>query len=360
MNENTPDIATLLREIQELRASLEAERQRSDRLLEAFLHVPVVIFAADDDGGIVFCNDEFRRVTGYDPTDVLDHQHLVDMLLPDPAQDNACPPGFERREWIVRSKDGAERVVAWSEMKDCCPLPDWRRWGVGVDVTAHRRLERLRRDLERLTRHDLRSPLGAVVGYCDLLLDDQTLSAENKEMVRRIQRSGERMAGMIENSLDLYRMEEGRFVMRPEPVDLCALLRAIAEETDPLCAATGLSLAVEGCASGPFFVSGSGQLLESMIGNLVRNALEASPRNAVVRVDFSRSEGSAHISVHNDGVIPDGVRQRFFEPYVTAGKTKGIGLGAYGARLIARAHGGDIAVRSTPEEGTILTVTLPD
>ena len=76
-------------------------------------------------------------------------------------------------------------------------------------------------------------------------------------------------------------------------------------------------------------------------------------------MDLRREEKQARIVLTNQGAVPESIRERFFEKYVTAGKPKGTGLGAYSARRIALAHGGDIAMTTDDATGTVVTVCLP-
>ena len=99
-------------------------------------------------------------------------------------------------------------------------------------------------------------------------------------------------------------------------------------------------------------------LLYAMLGNLVRNALDASQGGGPV--DIALATGSSVVlTVHNPQSVPEAVRERFFEKFATYGKRFGTGLGTYSAKLIAEAHGGTIAMRTSDEDGTTVTVTLP-
>jgi signal transduction histidine kinase len=94
------------------------------------------------------------------------------------------------------------------------------------------------------------------------------------------------------------------------------------------------------------------------LANLVRNAVEASPREGEVGVSITRN-GSYFFDIHNQGVVPEQVRDRFFERYATYGKKGGNGLGTYVAALIAKTHGGSVRFTTNEEEGTHLLVELP-
>jgi signal transduction histidine kinase len=96
-----------------------------------------------------------------------------------------------------------------------------------------------------------------------------------------------------------------------------------------------------------------------MISNLVVNAIEASPPGKEIRIEIETGPALA-VSIVNRGTVPESIRDRFFEKFVTAGKARGTGLGTYSARLIADAHGYSLDMRTSDEtDETIVTITIP-
>jgi signal transduction histidine kinase len=82
----------------------------------------------------------------------------------------------------------------------------------------------------------------------------------------------------------------------------------------------------------------------SMLANLVKNAIEAAPEDTEVAIELEREGDWAYVRVKNQGLVPESVRGRFFQKYTTAGKSAGVGLGAYSARLLARVQGGELTL----------------
>jgi CheY-like chemotaxis protein len=99
-------------------------------------------------------------------------------------------------------------------------------------------------------------------------------------------------------------------------------------------------------------------LCYSMLANLIKNAIEASPDDAEVTVSVEALGDTLLTRVHNAGAVPAAVRERLFQKYATAGKSGGIGLGAYSARLLARVQQGDISLHTSEAEGTTVTIRL--
>jgi len=215
---------------------------------------------------------------------------------------------------------------------------------------------RLREEVESMSRHDLKTPLNSVIAMTRLLREGGRLQPEDDELLQSIERAGYRILSMVNLSLDLFRMEQGMYEFRPQPTDLAAVARRVAADLESQAASKGVKVEVRTGNSSSAY--GEELLCYSMLANLVKNAIEAAPDDGVVAVILLADGSDLLIHVHNDGVVPDELRPRFFQKYATAGKSGGLGLGAYSARLMARVQQGEIELRSTPEEGTTVTVRL--
>jgi len=223
---------------------------------------------------------------------------------------------------------------------------------------------RLKEDVERIMRHDLKSPLTTIISLPQLLRLADNLTDDQREMLDCIEDAGYTMLSMVNLSTALFKMERGQYVLCPEVVDLMPLVRKILSVHADAAAhhRFALELTREGRPAGPedrFLIRGEELLCYSMLANLVANAVEASPDGATVSVDCRRQDDLARVVIRNQGAVPESVRGCFFEKYATAGKPKGTGLGTYSARLIAQAHGGDITMRTDDAWGTEVTISLP-
>lgn len=222
----------------------------------------------------------------------------------------------------------------------------------------------LKEDVERIMRHDLKSPLTTVINLPQLLLMDDNLDEHQREQLGRIEEAGYTLLSMVNLSTSLFKMERGTYQLMPEGMDLAALVRKVFAGFEDTAEMRGipLELHIEGesaAEDASFPIKAEELLCYSMLANLIGNALDASPKNQPVTVDLSLlPEGAASIVIRNSGEVPEEMRHCFFEKYATAGKTRGTGLGTYSARLIARAHGGDVTMNS--EKGVVaVSVTLP-
>lgn len=225
------------------------------------------------------------------------------------------------------------------------------------------RAARLKDDIERINRHDLKTPIGSVIALPEFLLRDNNLSDEQRETIETIRGAGYQMLNMVNSFLDMYKMEQGTYKPRITPVDAVRLCRTITTELQELAAAYSVSFAISMAgeplsAGANFAVAAEETLLYSMLANLVKNAVEASPPGGQVRIEF-RAEEHATIIVHNKSTIPEEIRETFFEKYVTYGKEGGSGLGTYSAKLIATTLNGGIRYETSETHGTAIIVSLP-
>jgi len=217
---------------------------------------------------------------------------------------------------------------------------------------------RLREDVERMSRHDLKTPLNSILGATRLLRDDVRLNAEQQELVGVLQRAGFRMLEMVNLSLGLFRMETGSYDFRPQAVDLRDVVTRVLVDLHSYAEAGSVTLYLQGSERSPVFVRAEELLCYSIVANLVKNAVEAAGAGQRVTLRL-RGGDPVTLTVHNPGEVPPDIAGRFFEKYVTRGKSGGTGLGTYSARLMARAQQGELELQTGPARGTTLTLTLP-
>ncbi len=220
----------------------------------------------------------------------------------------------------------------------------------------------LKEDVDRIMRHDLKGPLNGIIGMPQVLLEELELAPEYREMLRMVEQSGYKMLGMINHSLDLYKMETGTYRLKPESVDLARIVRKLRKDAQNIIQGKGLRIDValdgrpdDGAMA--FRVLGEEMLCYSMLSNLFQNALEAAPQGSAVTIDM-RSGYGGRFRIHHRGAVPASIRGRFFDKYVTAGKSGGTGLGTYSARLMARTMGGEIHLQAEDESATAVEVSF--
>ncbi|MBF0162011.1 MAG: response regulator, partial [Magnetococcales bacterium] len=206
-------------------------------------------------------------------------------------------------------------------------------------------LERLRKDVDAIVRHDLKSPIDGIIGAADFLLGAKEISQEQlKEFLKLMRDSARQAMAMIQLSLDLIKIEQGTYAVTLDSINLLSIIRRIRAESQGWM--RGKQVEIKVFIQGhpwqeqeSFMVHGDSTLCYTMLANLCKNAIEASKHMGVVQISLSRN-GRASIAIHNAGVVPQEIRDNFFKKYATFGKQGGMGLGTYSARLMAEAQNG--------------------
>lgn len=221
---------------------------------------------------------------------------------------------------------------------------------------------RLREDIERIARHDLKGPMTVFMNAPEMLMAAGPLNQAQQNILALQTRTTRRLMEMIHHSLDLYKMEQGNYELKPATVDVLRVLREVLRECSGLAASRDVACGIlvderEPHDSDIFEMNGEELLFSSIFSNLVKNAIEASPDGGHVKVSLSHGPEMT-VKIHNSGCIPDKIRDRFFERYVTFGKDRGSGLGTYSARIMALTLGGNLSFISNEKDGTTLIFTL--
>ena len=216
---------------------------------------------------------------------------------------------------------------------------------------------RLREEVERIGRHDIKTPLNSIVAVPRLLREERRLGPEADELLGIVERAGYRILSMVNLSLDLYKMEQGSYVFRPDAVDLADLANKVVVDVRMHAASKQVRLKID--VNDAPYLWAEELLCYSLLANLLKNAVEASPEGGVVTIGASGAPGeTVRLSIHNRGVVPESIRANFFEKYATLGKASGTGLGTYSARLMARVQDGEIAMETSEEAGTTITILM--
>jgi CheY-like chemotaxis protein len=222
--------------------------------------------------------------------------------------------------------------------------------------------ERLKEDVERITRHDMKGPLAGIIGLIQGLGNATNLTDDQREEIRMVEETALQVLDMINLSNELFKIETGRFVLKPQVVMVAQVVRRIAELVRRTFAVKNLTIAVatpHGVADEQLMAIGDPMLCYSLFQNLLKNACEAAPENSTVTVTL-HTGAPMRITLENQGTVPVAIRDTFFEKFATAGKQGGTGLGTYSARLLIQAQNGSIAMETSDEKNqTRITLTLP-
>ncbi len=222
---------------------------------------------------------------------------------------------------------------------------------------------KLKEDVERITRHDLKTPLNAIINY-PKLMNKENLTEKQVGQLEKIGAAGHKLLNMINLSLDLYKMEQGTYEFTPVPVDILSTLDDILQDNHLLIKSRRviMSISLNGKPvdkDAVFEVAGEKLLVYSMMANIIKNSLEASPRKETISISLVETPVPT-IHIHNQGSVPEDIRDNFFEKYTTSGKKTGTGLGTYSAKLIMDTHGGSISMDPSVEKGTTISMKFEE
>jgi signal transduction histidine kinase len=217
----------------------------------------------------------------------------------------------------------------------------------------------LREEFMAVLGHDLRNPLSSILIGAETLLR-RPVDDGARKTVERIRSSGRRMSELVSNLLDFARSRLGSGIglSLSEVADLGPSLGHVVSELESSYPGRKISFSIAGGGA----VRCDPARVAQLLSNLLANALDHGSADGAVEVRVVQSSGRLGLSVHNEGAqIPPSILPRLFKPYSRGGHASqnGLGLGLYIANQIAKAHGGSLEVRSTAEDGTTFTFSLP-
>jgi signal transduction histidine kinase/CheY-like chemotaxis protein len=216
--------------------------------------------------------------------------------------------------------------------------------------------------------HELRTPLNGVIGYAQVLQADRRLAPDQQERVRIVQSSGEHLLRMINDVLDLAKIEAGKFTVRPAPFSLRDLVRDIAAAHTPAAGAKHLAFQVELAPELPAWVEGDAQKVRQILDNLIGNAVKFTAAGSVTlrvrAVAGSESAAVVEFSVADTGAgISAADQARLFHAFEQANDARpeapGTGLGLAIVRALVERLCGRLTLASELGAGSTFTVTLP-
>ena len=321
------------------------------------------LILVDADDHATFMNPAAVNVTGYILRD-LEQRRLHDVLH---GTETAGPSSWTSPKWTSSQQPKEDTLVRrdGTSFPASCNVAPLVSGGAVVefrDVTVEKQAEHFRELFVGMLGHDLRSPLSAIVMSADVILKRGGLVEPYERALRRIATSAERMKVMIAQILDFTRGRLARGIpITRRRVDICEVVKRIVDELGAAQPGQTFDLVM------PFACEGEWDpdRLEQVVSNLVGNALTHGRAGSPIQIRLAPFGEAVELAVRNQGTpIPAALLSVIFDPFQSgdshhASHRRGLGLGLYITERIVVAHGGTIGVRSTAEEGTTFTITLP-
>jgi signal transduction histidine kinase/CheY-like chemotaxis protein len=238
-----------------------------------------------------------------------------------------------------------------------------RETGLRDDIRQLREVERLKTDFVSTVSHELRTPLTAIRGALGLVLAGTTgaVASKTRDLLQIGLQNTERLIRLINDILDVERIEGGHLFVRREPCELADILRTTVESLRTLAMEAHVVVALEGERSA--VVTGDPDRLVQVFTNLISNAVRFSPPGETVTVSIRTTPTSVVVFVSDRGPgIPLEFRRRIFGKFQQAdpaGSAGGAGLGLAIVQAIVERHGGSIRFESAPGHGTTFITELP-
>ncbi|MBI4255608.1 MAG: GAF domain-containing protein [Candidatus Rokubacteria bacterium] len=351
----------------------ETQTQRA-RLAQIFDSTSDGIVLVSRDGEIQAANRQAGALLGFDAGEVIglglaellagyrssvpDYDRVFEALhalLQDPGRGGAGDLELRR----------AGRVVHWAGQ----PTKDAAGATMGLtltlrDVTQERQVAQMKSDFVSFVTHQLRTPLAGIKWMLELGAGSPDVPEDTASYIHDARAAAERLISLVNDLLDVSRLESGKLTFAPQPTDLAALTRSVLDDLVTLVRDKAHELDVAGGEALPP-VQADPQLLRQAILNLTSNAIKYTPSGGRIRIRVDRENGWVRWAIQDSGIgISREGQRRLFEKFYRAEnvhtvETEGTGLGLYLVRLIVEKHGGRVWCESDKGQGSTFIFTLP-
>ncbi len=362
------------------RKRFEEELRRQKEYFEAlFVNIPVAVLTVDQEANVTSWNPMAEKLFGYSREEALG-QDVDDLVANDPLVReealNYTHRGFtEGRITAVTKRTRKDGSMVDVELRGLPVIVAGELVGHIViyhDVTE---LQLARRNAEAASQaksvflanmsHELRTPLNAILGFTQLMEDDPNLTEEQQGNLEIINHSGEHLLALINDVLEMSKIEAGRVALQETSFDLNYLLDSMEEMFRLRAEEKGLALSFERTEVVPRYVRADEGKLRQVLVNLLGNAVKFTQDGGVTLQVTKVSEDGRLIFTVEDtgpGIVPHEL-ETVFEPFIQTAVVEptqeGTGLGLSISRQFARLMGGDISVRSQPGQGSVFRFELP-
>jgi PAS domain S-box-containing protein len=343
-----------------LYSRVSLEKERSDAILA---NIADGIVAVDREGTVVLWNAAAEHITGVPQGDA------VGRTVPDVLQRTfeADPERGPGARLVSIPRAGHEVWLSLSEavMRDPAGAVAGRIFAFR-DISADRMVEEVKSDFVAAVSHELRTPLTSIYGFAETLLRQDVLfgEEERRTFLRYIASESERLTGIVDQLLNVARLDAGDLQVEPERIDVGSVVSEVVGTVEGAGGVSGRRFEVD-LPEEPLAAEADREKVRQVFSILVENALKYSPRGATVTVGARRKKDTVEVRVVDEGIgIPQAEQQRIFRKFYRAESSTrdgaaGTGLGLFIAKELVTAMGGRIWVDSAEGEGASFAFELP-
>lgn len=350
------------------RKRAEQELLRQKELLQTvFDHIPVMIGVFDSGGKYTLVNHEWEHTLGYSLAD-MNRDDVLAALYPEPEHLESArrfmfepTPGWRDFRAVVR--DGHALDTSWAYTR----LSDGTTIAFGQDISKRKEVERLKNEFISTVSHELRTPLTSIRGSLGLIAGGVAgaLPERARGMIDIAYKNSERLVRLINDILDIEKIESGKMVFHIKPLELMPLVAQAIEANRAYAEQYQVSFVVTAALPGAK-IAGDADRMMQVLTNLLSNAAKFSPPGEPVEISVRRVARGIHVGVRDFGPgIPPAFQNRIFQKFAQADSSDtrqkgGTGLGLSIVKAIVEKHGGVIAFDTIPGVGTTFYFELPE
>ena len=355
-----------------------SERKRAEARLRlaasVFENTTEGIMITDQNGAIQSVNPAFTAITGYRPDEVIGENPRI-------LQSGKQRKEFYEKMWASIVGTGHWQGEIYNRRKNKEIYPQWLNIsaikdqrgrttnyvGVTWDISELKASQKMKDEFIATVSHELRTPLSSIHGSLGLIAAGAAgrISAQAKNLAQIAYNNSERLVRLINDILDLGKMEADRMQFHLRPLDISSLVTQAVESDQAFAKQHDVELVIERVLPGALVVGDSDRLLQ-VLTNLLSNAIKYSPPESQVRVSVSRDAEMVRVAVTDRGPgIPETFRDKVFRKFAQADASDarekgGTGLGLSICKLIIDRLGGHIGFRSDPDVATTFYFELPE
>lgn len=350
-------------------------------------NMPIMMDALDAKANVIMWNKECERVTGYASEEIIGNRDIYKYFYKDEVYrksvvDAICAgmDDFRLQDFPITAKDGSEKVISWSSVSKAIPIEGWHFWAAGFDVTklqeTQKALELAKEEAEESDRlktafvasisHEIRTPMNGLLGFANLLHDIDLTDKDNAEYIQIIKDSGKRMLTIINDLIDVSKIEASQVELRLKKISVNALLDELYHNFKLKVEMKNITFeCVKGLPDSESFLLMDKDCILKVLNHLLTNAIKFTDKGGIV-FGYTKKEEGFEFFVKDSGIgIAADVQALIFERFRQlddsySKKYEGAGLGLNIAKSYVEMHGGSIGLESTKGEGSCFYFVLPE